>query len=114
MSDFRFQIMENEKGRILAEQIVELLQKNQKESDDSFLRSSIEKINQRLDGIESQIKHTTPRIQSPTFHPSQEKFAVAEAVGQEISEQIGKEKACIFEPNGKPCDHCSMCNSRGF
>jgi hypothetical protein len=23
------------------------------------------------------------------------------------------EKACQFEP-GRPCDHCSMCNSRGF
>ena len=25
-----------------------------------------------------------------------------------------KEKTCTFEPNDRPCDHCSMCSSRGF
>ena len=24
------------------------------------------------------------------------------------------EKVCTFEPHDKPCDHCSMCSSRGF
>lgn len=24
------------------------------------------------------------------------------------------EKACAFEPNDRPCDHCSMCTARGF
>lgn len=45
-------------------------------------------------------------------HPSLEKFAIAEAIANSV---FGKEdKACAFEPNDKPCDHCSMCSSRGF
>jgi len=107
--------MENEKAKILAEQIALLLQENAQGNDDfAFLRSSIEKINRRLDNIESRIPNPESRIPNPKFHPSQEKFAVAEAVAQEIIEHFGKEKPCLFEPNGKPCDHCSMCSSRGF
>ena len=85
----------------------------QGESDDhNFLRSSIEKINQRLDSIESRIPQSALRNSNPAIHPSREKFAVAEA-GETI-EHFEEEKPCIFEPNGKPCDHCSMCSSRGF
>jgi len=111
----------DEKTQNLAEKIALLLQKNEKETDDfAALRSSIEKINDRLTNIEA-------KLESPNFiypssfilhpsktHPSQEKFAVAEAVAQEIIEHFEKEKPCLFEPNGKPCDHCSMCSSRGF
>jgi len=104
--------MEDEKAKNLAEKIALLLQG---ESDDfAYLRSSIEKINQRLDNIESQIPNPKSQIPNPKFHPSQEKFAVAEAVAQEIIEHFGKEKPCLFEPHGKACDHCSMCSSRGF
>ena len=105
--------MENANSQKLAEQIAQILQQNQNGGDD-FLRSSLEKINQRLDNIESHIPHPKPQIPNPKFHPSQEKFAVAEAVGQEIIEHFEKEKPCLFEPNGKPCDHCLMCSSRGF
>jgi hypothetical protein len=85
----------------------------------SALRDSIEKLNQRLDKIESKFGASTSAI-SPALpaarpsHPSQDRFAVIEAVVDEVFSQYQKEKACTFEPNGKPCDHCSMCNSRGF
>ena len=47
-------------------------------------------------------------------HPSIDKFTIAEAIADRIFSGVESEKACAFEPNGKPCDHCSMCNSRGF
>jgi hypothetical protein len=47
-------------------------------------------------------------------HPSQEKFGVEEAVVSELVDYFEKEKICSVEPGGKPCDHCSMCSSRGF
>jgi hypothetical protein len=47
-------------------------------------------------------------------HPSQERFNVNEAIVDELVDFFEKEKACSFEPNGKPCDHCAMCSSRGF
>jgi len=75
--------------------------------------AAIEKINHRLDKLES----AAPKREDKTpliFHPSVEKFTVAEAIVDGIFEGISKEKACSFEPNGKPCDHCAMCNSRGF
>jgi hypothetical protein len=54
-------------------------------------------------------------IQSaPASHSSQERFNINEAVVEELVEFFEKEKACSFEPNGKPCDHCAMCSSRGF
>jgi len=47
-------------------------------------------------------------------HPSQEKFGVEEAVVSELVDYFEKEKTCGVEPGNKPCDHCSMCSSRGF
>jgi hypothetical protein len=47
-------------------------------------------------------------------HPSQEKFAVEEAVVSELVDYFEKEKTCSVEPGGKPCDHCAMCSTRGF
>ncbi|MGI8812901.1 MAG: hypothetical protein ACR2IH_10325 [Pyrinomonadaceae bacterium] len=79
------------------------------------LETSIAELNARLERIERSIAET--KIQVPTIkpeHPSQDKFSVAEAIADEIFEGFQKEKACTFEPNGKPCDHCSMCSSRGF
>lgn len=51
---------------------------------------------------------------SAVSHSSQERFNINEAVVEELVEFFEKEKACSFEPNGKPCDHCAMCSSRGF
>jgi hypothetical protein len=44
-----------------------------------------------------------------------EKFLnLEEAIADEIINNLQNEKACPFEPAGKPCDNCAMCNSRGF
>ena len=53
-------------------------------------------------------------VNATAAHPSQEKFGVAEAVVSELVDYFEKEKTCSVEPGGKPCDHCSMCSSRGF
>ncbi|HLM03166.1 MAG TPA: hypothetical protein VK400_19090 [Pyrinomonadaceae bacterium] len=114
--------MINENTQKLAERIALLLQQEsgeQPKDDFSALQATLEKINQRLDKIETQIavQNSNPQSQIPnpkSFHPSQEKFAVAEAIVPEILEHFQTKKACTFEPNGKPCDHCAMCSTRGF
>jgi len=101
----------------LAEKIALLLQANEKGSDNDLLRSSLEKINARLDKIESQITLQNPQsqIRNPgSIHSSQQKFAGLEELADEIIANLQSEKACPYEPTGKPCDHCSMCSSRGF
>jgi hypothetical protein len=108
--------MNNENTQKLAERIALLLQENEKGSDENFLRASLEKINERLDKIESQITSQAirPAVSSPiSFHPSREKFANLEELADRIINSQN-EKACPYEPAGKPCDHCAMCNSRGF
>jgi len=93
----------------LAEQIAKLLQ--------SDGNPTLDKIGQRLDAIEAKLDSQNPKspIQNAQLHhPSQQKFDVIEAIADEIIEHYENEKACTFEPNGKPCDHCSMCSSRGF
>jgi len=50
----------------------------------------------------------------PAAHPSQERFGVEEAAVSELVDYFEREKTCNLEPGGKPCDHCSMCSSRGF
>jgi hypothetical protein len=102
----------------LAAKIAELLEA-ESASTLSALRDSIEKLNRRLDKIESNFGPSTSAIlptlpSSAPVHPSQDRFAVIEAVVDEVFSQYKQEKACTFEPNGKPCDHCSMCSSRGF
>src|SRR5688500_642802 len=100
--------------RNLAEKIAQILQTETKSSDLAPLYASIEKINSRLDKLESLENNLKSDISNLKFrHPSTDKFAVAEAIADEIFSGTHKEKACQFE-RGKPCDHCSMCNSRGF
>jgi hypothetical protein len=48
-----------------------------------------------------------------TEHPSQHQFGVGEAVS-ELVDYFEQSKTCTMEPGNKPCDHCSMCNTRGF
>ena len=74
----------------------------------SALFGAIEKINHRLDRLENK-----PSIDIKPAHPSLDKLSIAEAIADSIFGSEFKEKACQFEPK-KPCDHCSMCNSRGF
>ena len=98
----------------LAEKIAKILESETQGADLASLFASIEKINHRLDKLEASgpdLKFEISNLKSQ--HPSLDKFNVAEAIADEIFAGIKKEKACQFEP-GKPCDHCSMCNSRGF
>lgn len=53
-------------------------------------------------------------VNASMSHPSLEKFGVEEAVVSELVDHFEKEKTCSVEPGGKPCDHCAMCNTRGF
>ena len=100
----------------LAKKIAELLDSDRPVVDLSAIQSSLDAINTRLDKLEtagSQISQSA--VHAPhSHHPSLDKLAIAEAIADQIFGGAGKEKACTFEPNGKPCDHCSMCNSRGF
>ncbi len=83
------------------------------------LFAAIEKLNHRLDKIEqsgsfgefSSLRSEMSNLLVP--HPSLDKLNVAEAIADSIFSHYQKEKACQFEPD-KPCDHCLMCNSRGF
>ncbi|MBX3245121.1 MAG: hypothetical protein KF685_11765 [Acidobacteria bacterium] len=77
----------------------------------SAIKIALDDIAARLDRLEA--SQAMPK-RSLNSHPSMEKFAIAEAIADEIFAAKGKEKACTFEPNDKPCDHCSMCSSRGF
>ena len=74
------------------------------------LGTRLGEIENRLDGNPQTSQAETSNFIKPVFpvflHSSQERFAVEEATD--------KEKACHFEPGGKPCDHCAMCSSRGF
>lgn len=111
--------MKNETTQKLAEKIALFLQENENGIDDSILlRESLEKINQRLDQIEFQLNSNTPRsvpgTQPLNVHSSQERFLNIEAIADEIIENLQNEKACPYEPTGKPCDNCAMCSSRGF
>ncbi|MEO6656408.1 MAG: hypothetical protein ABIO36_10040 [Pyrinomonadaceae bacterium] len=78
------------------------------------IQKSLDAINKRLDKIEAlPVSNLRSQPLAPN-HPSQDHFAIAEAIVDSLFDRNTKEKACAFEPNGKPCDHCSMCNSRGF
>ncbi|MEO6588363.1 MAG: hypothetical protein ABIP06_03455 [Pyrinomonadaceae bacterium] len=108
--------MTHQEKQNLAEKIALLLSEKESEPRDAnFLRESFEKINSRLEKIESQIQ--TPNPQNKSFQPahfSQERFKIISDTADEIIENIQNEKACPYEPTGKPCDNCAMCNSRGF
>ena len=98
----------------LAEKIARLLESEMKPTDVAALFASIEKINRRLEKLETSVNPQSHIRNSTLNHPSIEKFDIGEAIVDEIFAGIHKEKACTFEPNGKPCDHCAMCSSRGF
>lgn len=108
--------MENKDSQNLAERIAEILLLKEKESDE-FLRSSLEKFNERLSKIESNLTVENPQSairNSQSNHSSQEKFLDLETLAEETINGLKDEKACPFEPTGKPCDNCAMCNSLGF
>lgn len=67
-----------------------------------LVSDQLARISGRLDVLENPVL---------PMHPSVDKFAIGEAIAEGIFGM--NEKACTFEPS-KPCDHCAMCNSRGF
>lgn len=106
----------SEKQNQLAEKIAALIGA-EKTSNDRELFSALESINRRLDKIEDQISgNTAPETaeRAPNDHPSKQKFSSLEEIADELIAGLRSEKACPYEPAGKPCDHCSMCNSLGF
>ena len=94
----------------LAEKIAELLDAERPTVDLSGIEAAIKQLGHRIERLEAKAPAAVP----PSHHPSLDKLAIAEAIVDQIFGGVGKEKACTFEPNGKPCDHCSMCSSRGF
>ena len=110
--------MEKENAQNLAEKIALLVQSEAKESDNSeFLRANFEKIVQRLNSIESQLNSQISKqdfTNHKTVHISQQKFTNLEELADEVINSLQNEKACPYEPTGKPCDNCAMCNSLGF
>ena len=77
------------------------------------MRASLSEMQNRLVQIEAKVGTQTPRVHSP-WHPSLDRFGVEEATVSELVDFFQNEKTCSIEPGGKPCDHCSMCSSRGF
>ena len=96
----------------IADKVEQIVRSRSGDGDLAQILTELQKINSRLDKLES---NSGSQISSlPLMHPSQERFEIAEAIADAIFDGVHKEKACTFEPNGKPCDHCSMCSSRGF
>src|SRR5215212_3544729 len=98
----------------VAEKVEQIVRSKAGESDVSQILVELQKINRRLDDLEAISNFRSESSNSVFIHPSQERFEIAEAIADAIFNGVQKEKACTFEPNGKPCDHCSMCSSRGF
>ena len=110
--------MQNENAQTLAEKIASLLQaETPKNADFHLLQSSLERINRRLDCIETRLDYQNPKSQIPnpkSSHSSQEKFTGLDELADQVINNSQTEKACPYEPTGKPCDQCAMCSSRGF
>ena len=106
--------MDNAEINSLAEKIAQIIASESKPTDISSIQKSIDAIHKRIEKLESPSSVSNFKFQIPdSEHPSQTRFAIAEAIVDSLFEQSTKEKACTFEPS-KPCDHCSMCSSRGF
>jgi hypothetical protein len=102
-----------EKAREIAVEIVKSLNVTSN-GEASYLRENIAQLNSRIQQLESQLNLTSKFLTPIQQNPSLEKFNIPEAVVEELAEFLQHEKACTFEPGNKPCDHCSMCGSRGF
>lgn len=100
----------------LADKIARLIQtESAVQPELGSLHAAIEKINQRLDKLESDLAGSAAQAPVPTpVHPSHARFNIAEAIADAVFDSKTKEKACTFEPNARPCDSCGMCSSRGF
>jgi hypothetical protein len=98
----------------LAEKIARIIETERPSNELASIAASLDRINERLDKLEATSFVPQSEFRNPqSNHPSLEKFSIAEAIADQIFAGVNKEKACTFEPS-KPCDHCSMCSSRGF
>lgn len=103
-------IMRDENKQALADKIARLLQNDAGVEGSEQVWRALDDLARRVEALE---RTATIAVRSATAqlpHPSLEKYKVIEAFAPEGAE----EKACAFEPNGRTCDHCSMCSSRGF
>ena len=99
----------------VADKVEQIVRSRAADGELSQILTALDKINNRLARLETAVSNPKSEIPNPQLlHPSQERFEIAEAIADAIFDGVHKEKACTFEPNGKPCDHCSMCSSRGF
>lgn len=101
--------MENIDTQDLADRIANMI--GSKANDFAEIRATLQDLSQRIEKIETAVEAPRPVLPN---HPSQERFELIEAIADRFFSGQSEEKACAFEPNGKPCDHCSMCSSRGF
>lgn len=106
--------MKDQNPKELAAKIAELLEAEPPGNDLTAVFSAIEEIVHRLDKLEASTVGASSTVSQPLYtHPSLDRLNVAEAIASSIFDDRYKEKACQFERD-KPCDHCSMCSSRGF
>ena len=98
----------------LAEKLLKILESGTNNPDLAALFAAIEKINHRLDKLESARAESPDPRTARSPHPSAERFSIAEAIADAVFDSRSNEKTCTFEPNDRPCDHCSMCSARGF
>jgi hypothetical protein len=125
-------MMSEDKAKKVADRIAARLQSS--ENAGSYDGADWDNLQSRLDQMYRDIRagKPTPKIETQpnstviskakpaapqgaaVLHPSQERFNINEAIVDELVEFFEQEKACSLEPSGKPCDHCSMCSSRGF
>lgn len=94
----------------LAEQIAQSIRTENQESGFAILIAKIEKISARLDRIEASLLPQNYPAEAAIKHPSIDRFALPDEPANTSSDA----KICGFEPHNRPCDHCSMCGSRGF
>jgi len=95
--------MDRSDARDIAQQILGMIQSK------GLTMVGTSEISDAIDRAKSKIE--APATTASASHPSQERFL--QLLADEIFKDLSKEKACPYEP-GRPCDHCSMCNSLGF
>lgn len=95
--------MDRNQARDIAQQILGMIQSK------GLTVVGASEISEAIDRAKSKIE--APATNLPVSHPSQERFL--QLLADEIFNDLSKEKPCPYEP-GRACDHCSMCNSRGF
>lgn len=101
---------------VIAERIAQMLAAERPSADLSKIQATLESINARLEKLERSASgqpHLPTRIPLPV-HPSLSKYEIAETIADALIAGRSAERACTFEPNDRPCDHCSMCSSRGY